>query len=266
MHFNWNFSAGQVLWTLNFAAELVLLVVLLGRDRIRRYPWFTASVVLFTLRLLAEELLANRTESHLYQRIILALADAAVIVGLMVLVELARRAFAGAKSSMWIVNSAGVLLVAGGVVAGLGQWPALKDLDWSTTPGLLRLMQLVALKGEMLSSLLAIELGLLMVLSGRRFKGGWRSHPQQIVIGLSTMGVTVLTLQQVVLAIVKTAHPHTQEEYKRVIGFIGKLSNATSLLYVAVLLWWIVWLWLDEPGTAETPASETAEEPQTIGQ
>jgi len=266
MHFNWNFSAGQVLWTLNFAAELVLLVVLLGRDRVRRYPWFTASIALFTLRLLAEELLANRTDPHLYQKIILSLGDVAVIVGLMVLVELARRAFAGAKSSMWLVNTAGVLLVAVGVVAELGQWPALKDLDWSTTPGMLRLMQLVAMKGEMLVSLLAIELGLLVVIFGRHFKAGWRSHSQQIVIGLSTMAITVLTLQQVVLSIVRTAHPHTQEEYKRVVGFIGKLSNATTLIYAAVVVWWIVWLWLDEPGTAETPASETTEEPQTIGQ
>jgi len=266
MHFNWNFSAPQVLWTLNFAAELVLLVVLLGRDRVRRYPWFTASIGLFTLRLLAEELLAKRTAPLLYQEIILALGDVAVIIGFLVLVEVARRAFAGAKSSMWIVNTAGVLLVAGGIVAELGQWPALKDLDWATTPGKLRLMQLVALKGEMLVSILAIELGLLVVLFGRHFKAGWRSHAQQIVIGLSTMAITLLTLQQVVLTIIKSAHPHTQEEYRRVVGFIGKLSNATTLLYVAVLLWWIVWLWLDEPGTTEALAAGTAEEPQITGE
>ena len=41
MHFNFAFTAVQVLWTLTFAAHLVLLVVLLGRDRTRRFPWFT---------------------------------------------------------------------------------------------------------------------------------------------------------------------------------------------------------------------------------
>ena len=41
MHFNFGFTTIQVLWTLTFAALLVLLVVLLGRDRARRYPWFT---------------------------------------------------------------------------------------------------------------------------------------------------------------------------------------------------------------------------------
>ena len=46
MHFNFDFSATQILWTLTFAALLVLLVVLLGRDRARRFPWFTASIVM----------------------------------------------------------------------------------------------------------------------------------------------------------------------------------------------------------------------------
>ena len=46
MHFNFDFSTGQILWTLTFAALLVLLVVLLGRDRARRFPWFTASMVM----------------------------------------------------------------------------------------------------------------------------------------------------------------------------------------------------------------------------
>ena len=59
MHPNFVFTARQILWTLTFAAQLVLLVVLLGRDRARRYPWFTFSIVLFALRLLAEVLLAE---------------------------------------------------------------------------------------------------------------------------------------------------------------------------------------------------------------
>ena len=42
MHFNFHFTTVQVLWTLTFASLLVLLVVLLGRDRMRRFPWFTA--------------------------------------------------------------------------------------------------------------------------------------------------------------------------------------------------------------------------------
>ena len=57
MHFNFDWTAIQIIWTLTFAALLVLLVVLLGRDRARRYPWFTASIVLATLNMLGQRLL-----------------------------------------------------------------------------------------------------------------------------------------------------------------------------------------------------------------
>ena len=60
MHFNFAFTAVQVLWTFTFAAHLVLLVVLLGRDRVHRFPWFTASIVLVALRLLSSRLLIDR--------------------------------------------------------------------------------------------------------------------------------------------------------------------------------------------------------------
>jgi len=56
MHLNFGFTTVQVLWTLTFAAVLVLLVVLLGRDRARRFPWFTVTIVLMGLRLLASRI------------------------------------------------------------------------------------------------------------------------------------------------------------------------------------------------------------------
>ena len=34
----------------------------------------------------------------------------------------------------------------------------------------------------------------------------------------------------------------------------GKLLNTNSVIYVIVVIWWIVCLWIDEPGTAVTVA------------
>ena len=149
----------RVLWTLTFAAQLVLLVVLLGRDRARRYPWFTAGIALASLRLMAEVLLTGRMATPPLQETLLTLADLAVIVGLLVLVELARRAFAGLQRFLWIVNAAGMLVVAGGVLTVWGPWPARKDLVLDSLLGRLRLMQLLALKGELLVALLTVVLG-----------------------------------------------------------------------------------------------------------
>jgi hypothetical protein len=261
MHFHFDYSAHQILWTLTFAAQLVLLVVLMGRDRIRRYPWFTAGVVLFALRLMAEVLLAGRMAQLALQEIFLTLGDLTVLVGLLVVVEVARRAFAGARRSLWIVNGAGLLVVAGVVVALWGPWPEVKDLAWNTLLGKLRLMQLVAQKGDTLVELLTFELGLLVVLFGRRFKAGWQSHTQMIAIGLSTVAIAWLAIVGTWQIVARTAHPQSQQEYQRIIGLGGKLMNANSVVYLAALIWWIAWLWRDEPGTAAAVTAEAAPEP-----
>ena len=262
MHFNFDFTAVQVIWTLTFAAQLVLLVVLLGRDRIRRFPWFTASIVLMALRLLASRLLFGRLPSLTLSAIFITMADLAAIVGLLVLVELARRAFGGVQRRTWIVGTLAVLAVGAGVLAVWGPWPAWKTLTADSTLAVLRLMQLAALKADLLVDLLTVELGLLVVLLGRRSNAGWRSHTQQIVIGLSTASIAQLAVQGIWQIIAHTAAPHTQAEYERILGLRDKLFNASGAVYVAVLVFWIVCLWIDEPG-----AATTAESPQgTIAQ
>jgi hypothetical protein len=256
MHPHFEFPVRQVLWTLTFAAQLVLLVVLLGRDRARRYPWFTAGIALFTLQLMAEVLLAGRMAIIPLQEILLSLADLGVILALLVVVEVARRAFAGVQRSWWTVNTLGLLVVAGIGLVFWGPWPAGKDLALDSTLGRLHLMQLVALKGNTLVYLLTVGLGLLVVLFGRRFKAGWRSHTQMISIGLSAIAIAWLAVQAVVQSIVKTAHPQSREEYERVLDLIAKLLNASKLVFLAALVWWIVWLWRDEPGATAVAATE----------
>jgi len=265
MHFFHDIQARQIIWTLNFAGQLVLLVVLLGRDRVRRFPLFTASMVLFALRLLAEELLATRLVPLIYQQIILAFGDAGVILGLLVLAELAWRGFREAKRSVAAINLVGVLIVAGGLLAMSRPWPALKDLDPSMLYGRLRLMQFAAIKGDMLVGLLTVELGLLIVIFGRYFKAGWRSHVQQISIGLSTVAIAQLAIQTAVQSIFNAAHFNhpDQAEAQRLIALINKLADADRLIYFAAVLWWIVWLWLDEPGTPKASDSESAVEAES---
>jgi hypothetical protein len=264
MYMKWFLSLRQILWTLTFAAQLILLVVLLGRDRVRRYPWFTAGIGLFALRLMAEMLLAGRMAMLPLQIVLLTLADLATLAGLLVVVEVARRAFAEVKRSQLIAYIAGVLVVALGVLSVWGPWPAWANLGLDSLLGRLRVMQLAAQKGDELIAVLAVEVGLLVVLFGRRFKAGWRSHTQMIAIGLSTVAVAMLATQAAVQSIVRTAQPQTREEYTHVLALLGNLVNANKVVYLATLVWWIVWLWLDEPGAAkEIQAAEPAEETPT---
>jgi hypothetical protein len=242
----------RVIWTLTFAAELVLLVVLVGRDRARRYPWFTAGIALFALQLMAGELLNGRMAKLPYSVTMLTLGDLAAILGLLVVVEMARRAFAGVQRSIGIVNSVGLLLLAGALLTVMGPWPVWKNLALDSLLGKLLLMQLAAQKGELLAALLTVGLAVLVVLFGRHYKAGWRSHTQSIVIGLFAVAISLLALEVVVI---RTFH-FTQAESASVMRLRMSFALAHDLVFLAALVWWIAWLWLDEPGAIAVAETE----------
>jgi len=252
MHFL-GFTLVQILWTLTFAALLVLLVVLMGRDRVRRFPWFTTGIVLTALRLLTSRMLFGRMAPITLSSIFLTLAVIEGLVSLLVLVEIARRAFSGASRRAWLIGTLSVLAVGAAVLATWGNWPALKSLSASSLLGVLGILQLTAQKLSLLADVLTVELGLLVVLFGRRFKAGWRSHTQQIVIGLSTASIAQMASRGIWQLIALHAAPQTQAEYERVMSLQEKLYNATSVTFLVVLVWWIACLWINEPGT-ESPA------------
>lgn len=259
MHFNFHFTQIQVLWTLTFAALMVLLIVLLGRERIRRFPWFTASIVVLALRLLTSRLLFGKLPQMTLSEIFIVLGDLLAVIAVMVVAELARRAFAGATRSQWIANTAGALIVAGLVVAFWGPWPAWKTLTAQSQLAMWELLQLVAQKLDMLANLLTIELAALVVLFGRRYGAGWRSHTQGILIGLSTKAIAQFAVQGLWQLIAMKAVPHSQAEFDKLIGLRDKLFNANGAMFVAVILWWIVVMWIDEPGAKAEAAAVAAD-------
>jgi hypothetical protein len=285
MHPNFHFTAVQILWTLTFAAQLVLLVVLLGRDRAKRFPWFTLSIVMMALRLLASRLLFGRMPTITLSAIFIVMADLSAIVSFLVVIEMARRAFAPVRRTTWFSGALAVLIVGGGVLAAWGPWPALKTLTANSFIADLGLMQLAAQKFDMLVDLMTVQLGLLVILLGRRSGAGWRTHTQSIVIGLSTASIAQLGVEAIWQLIARNAVPHSQAEYERILGLRDKLFNANGALFAAVLVWWIVCLWIGEPGALtaaepplsttlqpkylstesdETPSNEPAEEPTAV--
>ncbi|SPE28980.1 membrane hypothetical protein [Candidatus Sulfotelmatomonas gaucii] len=266
MHFHFDFSANQVLWTLTFAGLLVLLVVLLGRNRAQRFPWFTAAMVMMALCMVASRLLFGRMSPLVSSQIFLVLSDIATIIALLVVVEIARRAFKGAKRNAWIAATLITLALASVVLVEWGPWPSPKTMFAASTLAAMRFMQLFSQKGDLLADLLIVELGVLVVLFGRRFSAGWRSHPQQIAIGLSTVSISQLTVRVVWQHIAMHTTIHSQVEYDRVMSLQGKIYHANNAIYLAALVWWIIWLWFDEPGAKTSADSEqqiasTSEQP-----
>jgi hypothetical protein len=257
MHLHFPFSTVEVLWTLTFAAQLVLLVVLLGRERIRRFPWFTVGIIAVALRALTARLLFHRMAPLTYAAILLTLADLGVAIGLVVLVELTRKAFLRARRSTRAIWLAVLAAVGAVVLRYWGQWPSWSTLTANSQRSTLMMMQLAAQKGELLLSVLTVELGILIVLFGRRYGAGWRSHTQRIMIGLSTTALGQLSAAAILQIIAAHAIPKTRAEYEHLIGIGDKISNANNALYLVVLVWWIASLWKDEPGAAK-PVDESA--------
>jgi hypothetical protein len=259
MHFNFHFTAVQVLWTLTFAALLVLLVVLLGRDRIRRFPWFTTGIVLVTLRLLVNRLLHDRLPPITMGEVAISLALISALVSIIILIEMARHAFRRASARAWIAGTLALLLIAALVVWKWGPWPNLRVLAFDTLIAKLQFMQFVSVKLGLLTDVLSICLGVLVVAAGRRYGAGWRSHVQRIMIGLSTASLAQLAAQGIWQTIARHTIPHSQAEYDRVIGIQEKLLNTNSAVYLLVVIWWIVCLWIDEPGaTRDRTVAEIA--------
>jgi hypothetical protein len=259
MPFNFHFTAQEILWTLTFAALLVLLVVLLGRDRFRRFPFFTSSIVLVGLNMLGQKLLTHRLAPLVSTTVFLVVADLGILISLLVAIELARRAFGGASWPAWVSGSVLLLGGAAAVIVFWGKWPPAKMVVDPSTLGHLRLMQLTEEKGQLFNDVLALELFAIVVIAGRRFKTGWRSHTQQILAGLAASSAMLLIEQAIWVSMIENM-PRTREAYNHMLGLQNHLLNANSTVTLAVMLWWIVCLWIDEPKPAPVVA---AVEPQT---
>lgn len=249
---HWNVE--QILWALVLAAHLVLLVVLLGRDRVSRFPWFTAAIILSAVRLLADHLLHGKltTVAFYWQSYSAVAVDA--ILGILVLVELARHVFSSGKAGLllkargWIGWTLVTVAVAAAAVWAWGPWPTWTALKAEPAQLPLLLVVMTGMKGQLFVALLTVQVGLLLRIFGKKFGYGWRSHAQQIMLGLSTNALGFLAVQGITDIIKRTVHLTTRQEYERVVHLFTNLENARTALWFLVLVWWIVWLWRDDPG------------------
>ncbi|MFP5237369.1 MAG: hypothetical protein ACLGSD_15845 [Acidobacteriota bacterium] len=260
MHFHFSSELlEQVLWTVTFAAHLVLLVVLLGRDRAARFPWFTASIALVAFRLLTSRLLFGRLPQMTMAKMFIVIAAIGGFISLLVVLELARRAFGRVRRNTWVISAVAVMAVGALVLVFWGPWPAWKTVVNGPS---INVLQVIAQKTSLLADVETIVVGLLIVAFGRRYGAGWRSHTQSIAIGLSTASIAQLSIQGIWQFIARSAVAHSMAEYQRILGIREHLFNTSSGVYVVVLIWWIIMLWYDEPGAQSKIAPVGPSQPE----
>jgi hypothetical protein len=267
MHFN----VEQILWALILAGHLLLLIVLLGRDRISRFAWFTASIALSTVSLLANHLLHGKlTTIAFYWQSYTALGLDAIL-GIFVLVEFARRVFGREKIAVLSTATApapksvlvlkgrgwlgGILVTCAIAIAAVwawGPWPTMQALKAEPAQLPLLIDVLIGMKAHLFMTILTVEVCLLLLIFGRRFGFGWRTHPQQIALGLSTNAIAFLIVQGITDIIKHTVHLTSREQYNRILHLLTNLENGRTALWFIVLIWWIIWLWRDDPTAPAT--------------
>ena len=257
MHLN----VEQILWALVLAAHLILLVVLLGRDRTSRFRWFTAAIALSTVHLIADHLLHGKLTSlaFYWQTYTTVLLDS--ILAIFVLIELTGHVFSECKTGI-VLNSKGWLgwtLVTIGLAIGAvwlwGPWPTWQALSAEPKQMPLLLVVLTALKSQLFVAIVTVEVALLLRIFGKRFGSGWKSHDQQIALGLSTYALGFLVVQATTDTIKRTVHLSSRDQYEHIVRLFSNLDNGRFALWLLVILWWIFWLWRDEPGSDATLAA-----------
>jgi hypothetical protein len=81
------------------------------------------------------------------------------------------------------------------------------------------------------------------------------------------VAISWVSIQAVWQVIARTVHPNSRLEYERLLAMGDKLVNANKVIYIIALLWWILFLWLDEPTSqsalttdqqSELPGTETS--------
>lgn len=247
MHFHFGLTAVQILWTLTLAALFVLLTVLVGRERVRRFPWFTAGIGLVTVRLMADRLLYGHLAPVRMSAIYFTLADLAVVLDILILVEIARRAFIGAGRRAAVVGVLVTVAISSSVLVVWGPWPAWNTVAAPSGVAHVRFLQMFSQKGDIFAAILAVELGILVVFLGRRFHAGWRSHPQRIAIGLSAAAIALLATRALLQAVGTHSTIHSRQDLAHMFALQDRIADANSAIYLLVLVWWIASLWIDEP-------------------
>ena len=264
---HWNTE--QILWACVLAAHLALLIVLLGRDRAGRFRWFTAAIALSTVHLIADHLLHGKltTIAFYWQSYTANILE--TVLGVLVLVELCRHVFSSGKAGKilkargWLGGILITVLIALVATFFWGPWPSWQAMNADPKQLPLLLDVLIAIKGQLFLGVLTVEIGLVLRIFGRRFGYGWRSHDQQIALGLSTISLAFLAVQATTDIIKRTVHLTTRDQYEHIVRIFTNLDNGRFAIWFLALVWWIVWLWRDEPGAA--PAAELVGVPVLSG-
>lgn len=243
------FNQSQILFTLLLAGQMVLLIVLYGRDRTRLHPWFAASVMLTAFKELVERLLFERVPQIPYEFIKNSLAMLTVLIGIGLLVEVGRQLFPAAQVKNRLIAGSAITLLSAVVVYFWGPWTANGDIGFKSQIGVINLLLVTAVHSQqVLMPVATVLLGLFVLFALRDKRGLWKMHTVKILTGLTTIALMFLVVRTAGQSIALTANAHgmTQKEFAQIEDLMDHLRTLPFVTLILVQVWWIIALWNDE--------------------
>lgn len=255
MNINLPYSQIQIIWTLLFASQLVLLVVLIGRDRTQRFWWFTASIAVAAVRELINVLLTGRISQIMFNAIYNIFAILAILLTLMALIEITRNIFTALSLRAWALLGSSISIISALVLYFLIPWSAQTGLDIHTQPGMLNILHLVAICGQLIAAISAVTIGVAALFFAPHIKGFWNSHALKVLAGFTTYSLVFISQLVIGQWISTLAHNSgiPVGEYARTNAILERLINVPYVTMIIVQCWWIRVLWLDEGPAKPAP-------------
>ncbi len=223
-------------WVSGVVSHIVLLCILLWRDRARQFPFFTTLVTANILRsvVLYTVLRSHGVYAYFYTYWSLAVLD--VCLQLCVAAEVASHVFRPLGTWVPGLRRSSLLLV------GCSTGAAALLTYFATPPGKLW-QQTLVVRGSLFSSALLSELFVGAVALSVSMGLPWRTHVARIAQGFGVYSISEIVLQGI-------AGLHG-EGYRR--GTFFSLAHLHVMSYQLCLLYWIVMLARRAPSPRDLP-------------
>ena len=216
----------QLIWAAGLLGHLLLLIVLIMRRRIARFPWFTLLIVFYLIRSvgLAASVRFSGHPAHLFATMIVDLTD--ILLQCAVLAELiwiALRPLTGFRRF-----TLPLLLVASGALIVLRVAPSGHSS-----------FRVVLVVIHFLLSVLMVEWAIMLLFLLRPLRLTWRSNVAALSFGFGIYSAALLA---------GGGYFTTGREMSDYVFF----SFFRISVYLLILLWWSISLWLAEPATRKS--------------
>ncbi|HVJ09596.1 MAG TPA: hypothetical protein VM554_14560 [Acidisarcina sp.] len=226
-------------WMAGLVGHLLLVMVLLVRGRVARFPLFTALIIFYIVRTATPQMPFTHTlQPGTYMWLFWGFEIGDVILRALVLGELLRLAFKGTEVPLARVAAWSAVAVALSVALAVLAGPMQRMLVWS-----------IFAKGNLAVAILSLLALVALIWTRGKTHLPWRSHIFAISSGLAFYALIFLSLQAMQLWGGSAANPHGEHA-----AFLRQWMQASAAVaYLAVVLYWVVSLWLDD-GSARSAA------------